>query len=647
MADQAGGRVGDDDSPYDPSRPSELHSNGHGRHFSWSILEDLDAPENPRRATAGVRVFDTNGPLLSVEAEHALGARVRAGTHEPSTSLDDDARDAVGQLVVSNLRLCIRPARSRVRNGQDFDDIVQNGFLGLIRAAEKFDPAFGTRFSTYAMLWIRQQMDRGLDREARAIRLPSHVGALQRRIELAQAQGLIQEGATPEEIARVVRSDVAHIDVARKSRYAIVGLVETEEAHRAHAALEPRSLEPDGDDEDGASWIDVISEDAENSPTEPLHARIVDMILNLDEREQIVIELHYGLSEMDPYTLEEIAEHFGLTRERVRQVRNKALETIRRQLALERAQHPHFDDDMNLGKHEVRSLASDELERYVGVELGVLPPILHPDMPAPRRSDPATSRRRTVRAVLRDLAAATVRWSNDVLLEAEPVCDDHGQLLDHIGPLLEHEPFSRRELVEALSEIVDDMGPEAMGDALLAVAQAAARDAAQKGLPEAVELARLLRLVRFMGCSTDPLGYKLVLRAAPQTTIELPEGSRVASTWHFDESDPEHVQLRNALHRHGERLRFEWNSAFDEDLDLVIAAEIDHRSTKTFAAVLAGVPICDIEAFRGYGPGQRLTVLQSPRRIPWTYVCKGCEQVQSHRRSRGHSCPSRCRDCVR
>lgn len=623
-----------------------LPSIGHGRHFSWSILEDLDAPENPRRGTAGVRVFDTNGPLLSAEAEHALGARVRAGTDEPTASLDDDARDAVRQLVVSNLRLCIRPARSRVRHGQDFDDIVQNGFLGLIRAAEKFDPAIGARFSTYAMLWIRQQMDRGFDREARPIRLPSHVGTLQRRIELAEAQGLIQEDATSEEIARVLRSDVAHVDVARKSRYVIVGLVEAEEDHRTIAALEPRSLETDGDEEDGASWIDVISEDAENSPTEPLQARIVDMILNLDERERMVIDLHYGLSETDPYTLEEIADYFDLTRERVRQVRNKALETIRRQLALERTQRPHFDEDMNLGEHEVRSLSSDELERYVGVELGVLPPSLHPDLPAPRKTNPATARRRTVRAVLRNLATHSAGWET-ALLKADPIVASHSHLLDHVGPLLEHEPFSRRELVEALSEIVDDMGPEAMGDALFAVAQEAARDAAQKVLPEAVELAQMLRLVRFMGCSTDSLGYELVLRAAPLTTIELAEGSRVASAWDFDGGDSDQTRLRNALHRHGDRLELEWNFTFDEDLDLIIARSLDQRSTRTRAAVLAGVPICDIEAFRGYEHGQRLAVLLSPRKIPWTYVCKGCEQVQSHRRSRGHSCPSRCRDCVR
>ena len=635
----------DDRHHREPLGGHDLPHVGSGRHFSWSILEDLEAAEDPRRATSGVRVLDSLQPLLSREDEQALGARVRAGTDASTGELDPDARAAVRSLVVANLRLCVRPARSRLRHGQDFDDIIQNGFFGLIRAAEKFDADLGNRFSTYAMIWIRQQMDRGVDREARQIRVPSHVTALQRRIDLAEAQGLIEDNMALEDIARIVKAEAAHVDVALEARHEIVGFDEAEEDNRARSFLDPRRLEPDTDDDADEGWAESISYDTPTEPTAVLSAHVLGLILNLEERERIIVELYYGLADVEPHTLEEIAEYFDLTRERVRQMRNRALESLRRELALERSREPDFDDHVSLGADEALALASDDIVQYVAEATSDRAGARRTDVAASRPVDPAKERQKVVRAVLGEIRESTAQWSSEPLLATEPAEEDRGDVLRHITRLTEEEPFRRHELVAALADIVDDVGPQAIGDALLAVVRSAARAALRDGLPREEELSRLLRLARFVGCSADPLAYDIVLRAAPLTTIELPEKSRVASTWHFDENDPAHVDLRETLHRHGDRLQLRWSTSFDPDLDLVIASDLSHRSWKTFCAVLAGIPICDFDGFLSHEPGQLLTVLRSPTRIAWTYWCRKCQLIESRERTSSASCPSHCRNC--
>ncbi len=623
----------------------ELPNLGVGRHFSWSILDDLDVTEDHRRASFGVRLLDQGRGLLTAEEEQILGRKVRAGTNDANDEFTSHARDAVAQLVLANLRLCIRPARSRLRHGQDFEDIIQNGVRGLIRAAEKFNPEYGNRFSTYAMVWIRQAMDRGVERESRLVRIPSHVSSLQRRLEIAETHGLLDDALSEEEIAKIVKMDVAQVRLARAAIHEILSLDEAEAELRTSSALDPRSFEPDDDDPEVPSWGELVTDNSSPVATEMLDARIKSILEGLTVREQEVIRLYYGLDDFDPETLESIGDQFGLTRERVRQIRNGALDGIRRALAVERARWPGFDVDMNLDAVAIEALTSDDITQHValvleGAESDDSGPTVHR-----RAVDPAEERKRVIRSVLSDLRAATSTWSSGLLFDRNDGVGQDVRVTECIARLTAREPYSRRTLIDTLSELVDDVGPDAIHSGLLTVSQSVVNAALQGVLLDAEGLSRLLRLVRFLGCSTDPLGYELVLRASPRGTVELHDGSRVASTWRFDENNPDHVRRRRRMHRHGNRFGLEWNAQFDDDLDLVIAESLDHRSSKTYSAVLAGVPVCDIETFLQHESGRRLTVLRSPRQIPWTYVCRRCQTVKSHRRSRGDACPTRCKDC--
>jgi RNA polymerase sigma factor (sigma-70 family) len=627
-----------------PSPP--LPHLGDGRHFSWSILDDLDVEEDHRRATSGVRLFDVRDGLLSPAEELDLGRRVRAGTDQTTGDRNEDAAAAVEQLVLANLRLCIRPARARVRNGQEFDDVVQDGFRGLIRAAQKFDPEHGTRFSTYAMFWIRQSMDRGADNTARPIRLPSHVIELQRRVEVAHRKGLLDDRMTHEEVAKVVRSDAAHVRVAREAVHEFLGPVEAEAELAALRALDPSTVEPDPEDPEPARWDELLNDDQQPESTEALSALVADIVGHLPERERMVVALNFGLDGSPEQTLESIGEHFDLTRERVRQIRNTALETIRRAVAVERARRPDFDGEMNLDPAAVVALTSDDIQLHVALKLRGLAPEVVPWVKSSRPENPKARHRKVVRSVLRDLREATSSWASELLFETDSEQRRHAQIAERIESLIEQEPYDRNELVKALADLVDDLGHETIGDALLEAARSAVSAALKAAPPDADALARLLRLLRFLGCSTDPVGFRLALHVPHREALELGAGSRVARTWHYDQSDPEHVRLGQEMHEHGDALGLKWKAAFDEDLDLMIAQSFEYRSAKTFAAVLAGVPICDIEMFLGHRAGRRLTVLRAPFPIPWTFVCRSCHLVLSRPRSSRRSAPTRCEGCA-
>lgn len=635
----------DDGSPHRPSSP-ELPHVGNGRHFSWSILEDLDVEEGHRRASFGVHLFRARDGLLTPEEETELGRRVRAGTDATTEQRDDDARAAIEQLVLANLRLCIRPARARMWSGQEFDDVVQNGLHGLIRAAQKFDPEHGARFSTYAMFWIRQAMDRGGDKTARPIRLPSHVIDLQRRIEVAEQKGLINDRSTDEEIARNVRSDAEHVRVARAAMYEFIGPDEAESELRSERSLDQRSFEPDPDDPEAPDYQELVTADESPDATDALSALVASLMDRLTVREREVLLLHFGLEEVPHETLESIGEQFGLTRERVRQIRNSALDSIRRAVAVERARRTDFDAEMNLDAAAVRTLTSFDVTLHVPHALGGREPEGVPRVASSRPKDPTAENHRAVRSVLSDLRDATSTWSSELLFEPDPEYRRHPRIAERIGPLTEQEPFDRSALVEALSELVDDIGPDTIGEDLLDMARSTVRAALDVTPPDADALGHLLRLVRFLGCSTDPVGFRIALHASRLGTLALQAGSRVAGTWHYDENDPAHAELRQEMHRHGEALGLEWNSTFDDDLDLVIAQSLEHRSAKTYSAVLADIPICDIKTFLDHRAGRRLTVRRSPFPIPQTFVCRGCHTVESRSRAAGASFPTHCRNCA-
>lgn len=230
-------------------------------------------------------------------------------------------RASMRELVEANLRLVVSIARRHQGRGLPLADLVQDGVLGLVRAAQKFDGERGVRFSTYATWWIRQAITRSLLSNGRAIRLPVHAGEEIGRLHRAAAEVAQTLGrqATSEEIAM-------HLDVPRR-------WVEK----RMALASDPVSLDaPIGED---GELLDVMADPEAARPLEEalrglVRARIDEVLRSLPAREREVIALRFGLGDGEARTLQEIADTLGLTRERIRQIEKKALRTLRQTSAM-------------------------------------------------------------------------------------------------------------------------------------------------------------------------------------------------------------------------------------------------------------------------------------------------------------------------
>ncbi|MBB5183059.1 RNA polymerase sigma factor RpoD [Catenisphaera adipataccumulans] len=247
-------------------------------------------------------------PLLSPEEEQEIAKRVKEG--------DPEAKQT---LINSNLRLVVSIAKKYNGRGLSFQDLIQEGNFGLMRAVDKFDYTKGYKFSTYATWWIRQAITRAIGDQSRTIRIPIHMVETIGRVKKAERDLMQNLGREPtyEEIAAKMQT-----------------LTPEKVAEIKQIAQSPESLEKPTGKDDGSFVADFVEDKSTVRPDEysdqlQLKTEIKEALKHLSDRDAQILRLRYGLEDGKTHTLEEVGKQFGITRERVRQIEAKALRQLR------------------------------------------------------------------------------------------------------------------------------------------------------------------------------------------------------------------------------------------------------------------------------------------------------------------------------
>jgi len=245
--------------------------------------------------------------LLTPAEEIALAGRIKRG--------DKKARE---QMITANLRLVVKIARDYEGLGLPLLDLINEGNIGLMKGVQRFEPGKGAKLSSYASWWIKQGIRRALSNQSKTIRLPVHV--VDKMAHIRKAEAKLRETFDREPTDEEVADDIG-LDAGRVRRY--------REASRA-----PVSLDSPIGHEDSTPISEVVADSNAAAPFDRIigdndNALVQEVLATLDARESRILAMRFGLDDRKPKTLEEVAERFGVTRERIRQIQEQALQKMR------------------------------------------------------------------------------------------------------------------------------------------------------------------------------------------------------------------------------------------------------------------------------------------------------------------------------